>query len=160
MDTLLVDYCKQNKIVYVDYTYKMLDHNAFNVFIKMLDNKNKEVIYRFDIGKAYKPFVKVLKEKSFKDIPSLKEWVMYIYKNNSRTLHSTTFITKRIIDEILVKEEPDCPICLEKATNMCMFCPTCKAKYHLECISDSKYNCLDKNGDLACCCCKQTMCLE
>ena len=116
MDSYLIDYCKQNKILYANYTYKLQGLGAFYVFMKLKKNTTKEVVYRIDLGNIYKPFAKLLREKSYKEIPSFDGYVMYMYKNNTRIMHNT-FITKLIIYEILGKDYPDFPICLKKDTN-------------------------------------------
>jgi len=157
MDTLLVDYCKQNKIIYANYSHKLQDFNqSVAVMLKMLDC-TKEVIYRIDFNKVNKRFSNLFRQKMYPELDTLDNMVMFIYKKTSRMTNDTTIITKRVIDDFLANDCKNCPICLTTAMNLCLFCPTCNAKYHYECITDPNYPCKDKEGDLACCCCKQTM---
>ena len=52
MDTLLVDYCKQNKIIYANYSHKLKDVNQSCDVMKKMLSSTKEVIYRIDFKRA------------------------------------------------------------------------------------------------------------
>lgn len=162
MDELLIKYCKENKIVYIDYTNKLIEYNddTINkleelVNKKRFDDKYVKVIFRINFEKVNKKFVKIF------------ENYLECYNISNKSLFLTRYLTSTHRNDVLLNEfsiksffksieNETCCICLEGFEHRRVACSHCSTTYHVECIENDNYTHL-KNNILYCCVCNKKL---
>ena len=161
-DKELIDYCKENNYVYVDYSFKFKEVNEKTldllneIIFKRRDNpKYEKCIYRIDLSKVDKR-IKYTLYKKF-NIQSKNDMSLYINKKNTMVFANDLEMNRVKIKALIDNEKQNCSICLETIdTKDAASCVSCSACFHIDCIENPKYPCRDFQSTY-CCVCKEIM---
>ena len=151
MDKELIDYCKENNYVYIDYSSKLVEYNKINkqeilnlLFEKRIDKKYERCVFRINTDKIHTTFKKAL--HTLYDVPThKKDLSLFFNKEKMVMIENDVQLNRRHIKIILnIVEEITCPICLEPPDEeRRVSCPVCVTEYHYKCISNPDYPCYD-----------------
>ena len=159
MDELLINYCKENKILYVDISHRFIEYNDDTINEiedlmnrKRFDDKYLKVIFRINFEKINKQFCRIF--KSFLDNEYVNNKSLFVNRYTICTHRNDRLLTDFSVRSLFIKDAKEtCCICLEEFENRRLSCCHCSAAYHVKCIENDNYTHI-KDNKLYCCVCK------
>ena len=164
-DIELIEFCKDNNYIHIDYSPKLTEYNQKSIDclndlfrIKLKDEKYDKCIFTINSEK----FHKMLKFKIFQVLKLLEsfpfEYTIYMNKYQKMKVSNRLNVSKRMLRGLLKIDETSCVICLENVTEKGKYgsCTKCSAIYHTDCIYNDDYPCCDELH-IYCCVCKEAM---
>lgn len=154
--TSISKFCKENNIVFIDYSHKFIkfNHNPKDFFEFVNKSSNKKysnVMFFLDLSKIHSFYVDTLRKVYFDD-RDFKELGIIFYNTHIQTIISADNVPDIILKKIIV-DYRTCTICLTELENS-IGCNQCSADYCRNCLFSSNYEFIDKNHNLLCCICK------
>lgn len=159
MDKELIQYCKDNKFIFADYTHKF-KHYSFDTLTTLHDilcraiqdkKKYEKVIIKIILGDIH-PILQDFICECLKIHPIfIAKKIMYIHKEGQMVLDNDVYFNNISINQLFNKNK-DCCVCLEDFSGKnqsVVMCEVCNASYHKSCIQDPRYP-----WGLDCCICK------
>ena len=161
MDELLIKYCKENRYIYVDYSYKFVEFNDDTINKledlmnkKRFDDKYAKVIFRINFEKINENFVEIF--ENYLECYNISNKSLFLTRYLSSTHRNDVIITEFSVKSFFKKPEDICCICLEGFENRRVACSNCSTTYHAKCIENDNYTHV-KDNKLYCCVCNERL---